>query len=217
MSVNSAEELPLLSLCAFNFRPLTFMHPSWYEGKTTRLLRQLQKQDSELGGYDVYLLHKYRLHNHYCFDFSEPQSRLALAHSDVIERFIRLAGLVHLGGVIRRSIKASDVRKIRNELSIEEYNFAMNRAAFLMTHRRITIKDTSLEGLSAKVDELGVMSLCALFQRQPDALLKRVKLKLHKALSGYFDVDTNDTDEDTAKLLAMKLLPFCQQNEADLG
>lgn len=207
--------LPLQSLCVFNFQPQTFIHPSWYDARIKVIVQKLQKHNSFLTSLDTHLLQSFNLHNCYCFDFKEPQRQLALADTEVIERFIRLAGLVYLGGHIRRSIRTTDVMKIRNELSADEYEFVMNRAAFLVSSRRIKGAAIELNELSAKVDEMGVKTLSALIRHHPEAIIKRVKLKMHKSLSAYFDVATNDSDEDTAKLLAIKLLPFCQQNSSD--
>ena len=208
LSINGA---PLAQIYAFNLRPHTFIHESWYTPATVKAVHQLRRTSSNLASIDKYLLDKFRLRNNYCFDFSRPQLRLVLEGSDVLERFIRLSGLVHMGGLIRRSIKADDVIQIRNELANDEYEFAMNRAAFIVPDSRIEGVEGHLNGLSSKVDELGVRSLKALVISHSDAIVKRVELKLHKSLAPYFEIEPSVGDEDTAKLLAIKLLPFCEK------
>jgi hypothetical protein len=163
----------------FNYRPLSYLHDSWYHDlEYAELIRTLAGQRLARPALSRHLTQVLGVSAEPWLDFSWPMSRFALLPTPVLNRFCLALGLCHFADAICRVVVAEHVSRLRGQLGEEDYQFALHRAPFLGADPERQARQLPSDGLVEGVAHEGMRQLLDRMAPLPQSLAQRLRLKL---------------------------------------
>lgn len=177
---NISEELTQ-AVWRFNFRPDSYLHPSWFntmpEGGVLQGLFSQHYGESRLVRH---MMERLGLQDSVFFDFSKPLSRLALWRGQELEQLVLYLGAVFHFKILRRVVTRDDITRIQGVLGDDLYRFLQQRAPVLTHNVTVEIGFPEHMGLKKRFALAGMLCLHAAFAGYPPAFWKRVIYKLNR-------------------------------------
>lgn len=137
------DDAPLLGLPDSRFLPLALqlnflvaasVHDSWLaDAPQAELMQRLATQRASLPWLSHYLSDYLDLPKGYCTDFSSPLSRVALLQPKPLQSLCLYLGLGLGSTSLRNELSGERVRRLKQALGPQEFNFATRRAPLLGT------------------------------------------------------------------------------------
>lgn len=165
----------------FNFRPDSYVHPSWLatmpEGKVVQQLLGGGRGESRMV---LHMMQRLGLQDSVFFDFSKPLARLALWRGQELEKLILYLGAMFHFKPLRRIVTREDISRIQAVLGEDLYRFVQQRAPLLTHNVSADIAFPAHMGLKKRFVLAGMLCLRAAFSGYPPAFWKRLVYKLER-------------------------------------
>lgn len=165
----------------FNFRPDSYVHPSWLatmpEGK---VMQQLQAKGHDAGRLVQHMMQRLGLQDSVFFDFTKPLARLALWRGQELQQLILCLGAVFHTQLLRRIVTREGITQLQNVLGEELFRFLQQRAVRLNHNVTASIVFPEHMGVKKRFILAGMLCLRAAFAEYPPAFWKRLVYKLER-------------------------------------
>jgi len=193
---------------AFVFLPQRYVHDSWRRELMSepvwRLLATSRRVEGRLA---AFLCQRLGLPAVSAIDFETPQARFCLLPGGSLLQIARLVGLALNSGTIARMIEGKLVARLRRELGIEGYEFAVRRAPLITTRTDPRAPDFHAETpLDEQLVQSGVNYFGLALADLNDGLRARLALRLPKELSHFLTVPEGSVDPNSSWLVVRKIV-----------
>lgn len=179
----------LSEILAFAWSPAGYMDPSWWQEDwlAPGLFERLRENPRSRRHLSNFLVRKLGLVDGGSVGRELPEADLALVDARRLNRLVVLAGVTLLSGSIARVLRGPDRRRIKDAIGDADYEFAVRRGRLLVQQARVKVDITELDladrGLADEaLPRYGVGGLATALQGAPVPLVRRVQLKLPRAL-----------------------------------
>lgn len=165
----------------FNFRPDTYVHPSWLaampEGKVVQRLLASGKGDGRVVSH---VMQQLGLQDNVFFDFSKPLSKLALWRGQELQQLVLYLGAMFHGRLLRRVITRDGIAQLHRVLGDDVFRFLQRRTLLVNHNVTATIPFPKELGLKQRFILAGLLCLRAAFVGYPAAFWQRLLYKLER-------------------------------------
>ncbi len=165
----------------FNYKPESYVHPSWVADlPNADLLQKLINEDSSKKSTRLshHLMSQLGFDGKFYFDFSDPITKLALWSGNDLQNLVYHLGILFYFDDIRHKIARNEVRQYRAELGNELYGFALTGALLLKKKQLKQVILPASMPIKQKVLVAGLISLFTAMKGYPVPLVKRLVVKL---------------------------------------
>jgi len=191
----------------FNRLPSRYLHPTWARGWLPEAVwESLQNHKAVEKRLSRLILRRFGLQDSFIFDFDDPLRRLALLAAPDLGRLLMYTGICLNAGFIARTVGRESVVRIKTAIGEQGYRFALRKAPFLIGRMRFSLAgDLPAENFGHRISSCGIICLLTAFSEQPDALKKRLALKLPRERADGFKADTCAGERRSARTLVEKI------------
>lgn len=165
----------------FNYKPERYIDSTWLEnlpnGQLLDKLRQNKRDTSQLSHY---LLGQLGFNGEFYFNFKDPIAKVALSAPSDLKKLIFYIGITYHHHEIRQVITQKHVMTMKADIGEELYEFGLKQSPNIARKPLSCFTLPQDMPLSQRCIISGMICLNVTFKSQPNALRKRLLIKLPK-------------------------------------
>jgi hypothetical protein len=202
------KDLLMQQVLQFNFNLISYVHPDRLPSSIpANWILSLQTTPRSKRKLNSFLQYQFNLGGQFCFDFSNPVSRLALLDLVALKQLMLVAGTACYAEVIAKFIEKSKINQFKESVGESYYTFAVKRAAILFRNKpEIQLPPLQETNFVSNIFNAGKELIERALEGEPLAILKRLELKFEPELKWHFQHDTAQESKEKIWAFLKKLI-----------
>lgn len=209
-----------IHIAQFNFAPIMYTHHSWFPEQMTQVMALDPEQQCVAARKDLsaYLLKHYAIDQSFDFDFEWANKHIALLPPQQLQRFFMLLGLVLNTENIRRIVKGSERRAIKEFVDATDYDRALHNPLLVILKSsafkvfRVPFPDDGdWQKWTQLISDMGLKLSAYIFRQQSDSFATRLCLKLPQNKSEAYNQACQETFQGKTSLADMVFSYCCKE------